>query len=67
MGDDVPDYGAMLEAGVSCAPADAAAAIREIANYISPFRGGEGCVRDVIEKVLTLNNHWSLDTTVPSR
>jgi 3-deoxy-D-manno-octulosonate 8-phosphate phosphatase (KDO 8-P phosphatase) len=67
MGDDIPDYAAMKEAGVSCAPADAAAAIRDIAQYVSPFRGGEGCVRDVIEKVLTLNNHWTLDTFVPSR
>ena len=27
-------------------------------RYISPKKGGEGCVRDVIEKVLKLNNKW---------
>lgn len=67
MGDDIPDYSAMLLAGLSCAPADAASSIRHIAGYISPVRGGEGCVRDVIEKVLKLNDHWELDTSVASR
>ncbi|HTQ29130.1 MAG TPA: HAD-IIIA family hydrolase [Puia sp.] len=66
MGDDVPDYAAMQRAGLSCAPADAVSAIRDAAQYISPFKGGEGCVRDVIEKVLKLNDHWELDDTVTS-
>jgi 3-deoxy-D-manno-octulosonate 8-phosphate phosphatase (KDO 8-P phosphatase) len=66
MGDDVPDYSVMQAAGISCAPADAASSIRDMAKYISPFRGGEGCARDVIEKVLRLNDHWELDTSVTS-
>jgi 3-deoxy-D-manno-octulosonate 8-phosphate phosphatase (KDO 8-P phosphatase) len=67
MGDDIPDYAAMQLAGLSCAPADAASSIRHIAAYISTFGGGEGCVRDVIEKVLKLNDHWELDTSIASR
>jgi 3-deoxy-D-manno-octulosonate 8-phosphate phosphatase (KDO 8-P phosphatase) len=66
MGDDVPDYSVMQASGISCAPADAASSIRDMAKYISPFRGGEGCARDVIEKVLRLNDHWELDTSVTS-
>lgn len=67
MGDDIPDYNAMLEAGVTCAPADACQEIKEIATYIASAKGGEGCVREVMEKVLKLNGHWDLDTHVPSR
>ena len=58
MGDDIPDFSCMQIAGLSCCPNDAVADIKKTANYISPFNGGEGCVRDVIEKVLKLNGHW---------
>jgi 3-deoxy-D-manno-octulosonate 8-phosphate phosphatase (KDO 8-P phosphatase) len=30
----------------------------EIAQYVSPQKGGQGCVRDVIEKVLRLHGKW---------
>ena len=67
MGDDIPDYAVMKKAGLSCAPADAVGAIRDIAKYISTLEGGKGCVRDVIEKVLKLNGHWEIDTSVASK
>ena len=67
MGDDIPDYHVMKIAGLSCAPADAAPEIIQAAKYISPFRGGGGCVRDVIEKVLRLHANWDLETAIPSR
>jgi 3-deoxy-D-manno-octulosonate 8-phosphate phosphatase (KDO 8-P phosphatase) len=67
MGDDVPDTEVMLKAGVGCAPADAVHEVLEIARYISPFNGGKGCVRDVIEKVMRLNGHWANDVSIPSR
>jgi len=67
MGDDIPDYAVMKKAGLSCAPADAVGAIRDIAKYISTLEGGNGCVRDVIEKVLKLNGHWEIDTSVASK
>ena len=50
MGDDVPDYPVMELVGFPCAPQDAAPEIKEISKYISPKKGGEGCVRDVIEQ-----------------
>ena len=67
MGDDMPDIGVMQMAGLACCPADAVAEIRDISNYISPLKGGEGCVRDVIEKVLKLNAHWNDDGSTPSK
>ena len=60
MGDDIPDYAAMQACGLPCCPNDAAIEIRQIAKYISPSNGGNGCVRDVIEKVLKLNGDWDL-------
>jgi len=67
MGDDIPDYTVMKSAGIACAPADAATEIREVAHYISPQTGGNGCVREMIEKVLKLHGHWELETDIPSK
>ena len=67
MGDDIPDVEPMKLAGIACCPADAAAEVKEISRYISPYGGGNGCVRDVIEKVLKLNNDWNDDMYVSSQ
>jgi len=61
IGDDIPDLEAMKMTGMPCCPQDAVQEIISIAKYISPFGGGKGCVRDVIEKVLKLQGKWSFD------
>ena len=66
MGDDIPDYAAMQLTALPCCPADAVPEIKQICKYISPYNGGYGCGRDVIEKVMKLNGHWDVDTTVTS-
>lgn len=58
MGDDIPDYKVMQKVGFAACPKDAAEEIKSIADYISPKKGGEGCVRDVIEQVLKLQAKW---------
>ncbi len=58
MGDDIPDYEIMMNVGVACCPADAVFEIKSVADYISDSKGGEGCVRDIIEQVLKLHNKW---------
>lgn len=67
MGDDIPDLKAMQLAGLACCPADAVPEIKQISTYISPFDGGRGCARDVIEKVLKLNDHWDMETGIASK
>ena len=67
MGDDIPDYAVMKKAGLPCCPADAAPEIKQISKYITVRKGGEGCAREVIEKVLKLNDHWEIDTMVSSK
>jgi 3-deoxy-D-manno-octulosonate 8-phosphate phosphatase (KDO 8-P phosphatase) len=64
MGDDIPDMEVMNAVGLPCCPNDAAIEIKSVSKYISPYKGGEGCVRDVIEKVLKLRNEWSTDTHI---
>lgn len=66
MGDDMPDMEAMLSVGIAACPADAVFDIQSISAYQSPFNGGEGCVRDVIEKVLKINGHWPRQTDISS-
>ncbi len=58
LGDDLPDLEVMRSVGLPCCPRDAVDEIRDLSLYISPKAGGEGCVRDVIEKVLKLRGDW---------
>jgi 3-deoxy-D-manno-octulosonate 8-phosphate phosphatase (KDO 8-P phosphatase) len=58
MGDDIPDFPVMKDVALPCCPKDAATEILEVSKYISDKKGGEGCGRDLIEKVLRAQNKW---------
>ncbi len=58
MGDDIPDSPVMKLVGMPCCPNDAASEIQSISKYISDKKGGEGCVRDVIEQILKVQEKW---------
>jgi 3-deoxy-D-manno-octulosonate 8-phosphate phosphatase (KDO 8-P phosphatase) len=58
MGDDLPDLEVMGKVGLPTCPLDAVPEIQKISNYISPFKGGQGCVRDVIERVMRVQEKW---------
>ncbi len=58
MGDDIPDIEPMKLSHLAACPSDAVTEVKEIVDYISPFKGGEGCVRDLIEKVLKIQGKW---------
>jgi 3-deoxy-D-manno-octulosonate 8-phosphate phosphatase (KDO 8-P phosphatase) len=58
MGDDIPDIEAMRSTGLPCCPADAATEVRDISTYVSPINGGNGCVRDIIEQTMRVQNKW---------
>ena len=64
MGDDIPDLECMRKVGLSCCPKDAVTELKDIADYISPFNGGKGCVRDIIEQVLRINNDWTYNNEI---
>lgn len=58
MGDDIPDIEPMQQVGMPVCPADAATEVIEASRYVSQFKGGEGCVRDVVEQVMRARGDW---------
>ncbi|MBL1411322.1 KdsC family phosphatase [Sphingobacterium faecale] len=66
IGDDMPDYSCMQQVGAAIAPADAVEDIKRISHYVSTKRGGEGIVREIIEKVLRLQNKWHTEVLIKS-
>ena len=58
MGDDVPDIVVMEQVAVAACPNDAVSDVKEIANYVSHKKGGEGCVREIIEQTLKVQGKW---------
>ncbi|HEX7361143.1 MAG TPA: HAD family hydrolase [Bryobacteraceae bacterium] len=60
MGDDVNDVSAMRLAGLAAAPANAQAAALDCAAFISACNGGNGAVRDLVNRLLAARNSNSL-------
>src|SRR6195952_884314 len=58
MVDDIPELEVMKLVGLPVCPADAAEEVKAVSLYISSFAGGKGCARDVIEKVLKIQDKW---------
>lgn len=66
VGDDMPDYEVMQVVGLAVCPNDAVEDIKTISHYMSPKNGGEGVVRDVLEKILKLQGKWGVQTEIKS-
>lgn len=58
IGDDLNDYPGMLLCGFVGCPLDACEEIKELADYVSPIKGGEGAVRDIICFLLKQRGEW---------
>lgn len=58
IGDDLNDIPPMQLAGFIGCPLNSCTEIIAIADYISPVKGGQGAVRDVIEYVLRESGEW---------
>lgn len=67
MGDDLVDFRIMNEVGIPTCPADAVSDIIAISDYVSDKKGGEGCVRDVIEQTLRAHGKWFTEEMLKSR
>ena len=66
IGDDMPDYYCMQRVRIAIAPLDAVDDIKNISHYVSKFKGGEGVVREILEKILRLQGKWHLDVFTTS-
>ena len=62
VGDDIPDIPVLQACGLAVCPSDAVEEVRAVCEYISPFPGGRGCVRDIIEQTLKIHGKWSYMT-----
>ncbi len=62
MGDDIPDIPLLKLVGLPTAPSDAAVDVKKWVSYVSPYNGGKGCARDVIEQTLRAQGKWLLDS-----
>jgi len=54
IGDDLADVPVLSRVGFSACPQDATSEARAVAHYVSSKRGGEGCVREVAEYLLSV-------------
>ena len=61
MGDDVPDLSLLEKVGVATCPQDAVSDVKKIVDYISHKKGGDGCVREIIEQVMRVQNKWDFN------
>lgn len=58
IGDDLPDLAVMRRIGLSVAPADAAADVREVADWTLESLGGQGAIRELVERMMRDQGHW---------
>lgn len=57
-GDDLPDVGALMTAGLSISVPNAPSYVREVAHHVTGRIGGDGAVREVCELLLQAQGHW---------
>ena len=55
IGDDLPDIEILKKVGFSACPNDAIDDVKSICNYISNKKGGDGAVRDIVNKIIEIN------------
>lgn len=58
IGDDLNDLQCMQAVGLSACPADAAQDIRNACDYVARADGGDGAVREVLERLLRQQGKW---------
>ncbi len=58
IGDDILDLPILMRIGLSVTPADGDDEVKSRVDYVSPYRGGQGCVREVCEIIMRSQNRW---------
>lgn len=56
IGDDILDIVCMRECGMVGCPVDACPEVKELAQFVSSLKGGEGAVREFVEYVIRHNS-----------
>lgn len=58
MGDDIMDIECIQLAGVGACPKDAAPEVLQVTDYVTSKKGGEGCVREILQTLLEIQDKW---------
>ena len=58
IGDDLPDLPVLRAVGLGVAVADAAAEVRQAADFVTSVPGGRGAVRETVETILRSQQRW---------
>ena len=58
MGDDWPDLPVMARVAFACAPPQAHAQAKTVAQYVTTARAGEGAARELCDLLLVANGHY---------
>ncbi len=58
VGDDLADLPALALTGLAACPADAAAEVLDLAQFVTKAPGGRGAVREVVELILKCQGSW---------
>lgn len=59
VGDDVVDLGVLRRVGLAISPADARPEAKAAAHFLTKAKGGNGCVREVVEMILKAQGKWA--------
>ena len=62
VGDDLVDIPVLRKVGFAAAVPDAVPEVKEIVDYITTHKGGEGAVREICELLLKAQNKWEAVT-----
>ena len=58
MGDDWPDLPLLRESAFACAPPNAHAEVRAVADHVTSVRGGEGAAREFCDLLVMAGGHY---------
>lgn len=58
MADDILDLPILGRVGLSAAPSDAVAEVRQSVHWVSTYGGGRGAVRELLELILRVQGKW---------
>lgn len=54
IGDDVTDVEILVKAGLAACPSDAVTQVKDVAGLILDSKGGDGCIRELIDEYILL-------------
>ena len=61
MGDDVPDLSLLEKVGIGYLSSGCRLRCKKDCRLCIPQKGGDGCVREIIEQVMRVQNKWDFN------